>query len=818
MRAIRHVPVVLVALCAVACTALLGDFSVGAGASSGGLGEAGAEGGGEGGGGPVGLSPTEAKIGIFRAQTFTAATDVTWTVMEGAAGGTVDAKGQFVSGGTPGVYHVVAASKADPALTSTATVTVVPLGIFVLVGANGGPGNIDGAAARAHFSRPKSVVHLDPSGGGNNGDQWYIADTGNHTIRHYDGTTGKVRTVAGKAGESGTATGMPTVARFNGPEQLAIDSAQKRLYVLDNNGTCIRMVDLAMGDLVRTVAGTCGVPGNFDGGVGMPAQLSSVRSMAMSGDHKSALYVCDGGSSIRRIDVASGVAQTMLSTSGCALGVDYFSGGFSTKNVYFIDASSNTLKRFPESPLPVTPPQVVSVAGVPENSPNNLALSTGFAEANLYMGSPGKGVVYRYAIGTSNFDMTPFAGVVDDRRVINGDVMTARFNSPSWVEAVPEQSYLLVADEDGSAIRRIRTGGQHLVDTPVGAAAVVDRVDGPRDAARLTGPFSVATDDTGNVVYFGDFTLNGLVLNSTIRMYDRTAGTVSTVAGKPTRPFDSSTPPVDGPKDQARFGLPMDMTYANGKLYVLDNVAQAVREVTVATGAVRTIAGELGVAGSSDGIGAAAHFKLFDIAGSDASLVSGGIATDGTNLYISDTSNHSIRKVVIATGATTTLAGGVAGGANGTGAAAQFMFPLGLAYADGMLYIADLRDHTIRRMDVATTTVTNFMGFSGQFGDLDGDASMATLNFPARLISDGIGGLYVTELPLDQNQPAGIVRRIDLKARTIKVFAGTVGATGLAAGPLPSTVNCPVSFALTPSKDLVFADFCEATIAIIQPL
>jgi hypothetical protein len=816
MRAIRHVPVVLVALGTVACTALLGDFNVGGAGSSGGPGdEAGADGGGEG-GGAVSIMPTEAKVGVFRTQTFTAATDVTWTVMEGAAAGTVDAKGQFISGSTPGVYHVIAASKADPTLTSTATVTVVPLSISILVGANGGQGNIDGPAQRAHFSQPQSVVHLDQTSGGS--DQWYIADTGNHTIRHYDGKTGKVRTVAGKAGETGTATGMPTVARFNRPQQLAIDSGQKRLYVLDNQGTCIRMIDLAAGDMVRTIAGTCGVSGNSDGGSGMPAMLSSGRSMAMSGDRHTWLYVCDGNSSIRRIDVATGVAQTMLGTSGCSLGVDYFSGGFPTKNVYYIDASTNTLKRFAESPVPVLPASVVTLAAVTENSPPNLALATGFAENNLYATSPGKGVVDRYQIGTAAFDMAPFTGVVDDRRVVNGDLATARFGSPSFIEAVPEQGTLLVADENAQAIRRIRTGGANVVDTPVGAASVLDRIDGPRDAARLTGPFSVATDETGNVVYFGDFSFDGPVLNSTIRMYDRTAATVTTVAGKPTRPFDTATPPVDGPKDQARFGLPMDMTFLNGKLYVLDNVAQAVREVTVATGAVRTIAGELGVAGSSDGIGAAAHFKFFDMTGTDASLVSGGIATDGTNLYVSDTSNHSIRKVVIATGATTTIAGGVAGSANGTGAAAQFMFPFGLAYADGMLYIADLRDHTIRRMDVATNAVTGFMGFSGQFGDLDGDASMATLNFPARLISDGIGGLYVTELPFDQNQPAGLVRRIDLKSKTIKLFAGTAGATGLAAGPLPSTVNCPVSFALTPSKDLVFADFCEATIAIIQPL
>ncbi len=87
------------------------------------------------------------------------------------------------------------------------------------------------------------------------------------------------------------------------------------------------------------------------------------------------------------------------------------------------------------------------------------------------------------------------------------------------------------------------------------------------------------------------------------------------------------------------------------------------------TGAVTTFAGTALVSGSSDGTGAAATFKE-----------PMSVTTDGTNLYVADTYNDTIRKIVIATGAVTTLAGqvGVQGFADGTGTAASFDRPYGL--------------------------------------------------------------------------------------------------------------------------------------------
>ena len=72
-----------------------------------------------------------------------------------------------------------------------------------------------------------------------------------------------------------------------------------------------------------------------------------------------------------------------------------------------------------------------------------------------------------------------------------------------------------------------------------------------------------------------------------------------------------------------------------------------IRKVVIATGAVTTLAGTAGVTGAADGTGAAARFNG-----------PYGIASDGAgNLFVADTGNHTIRKIVIATGAVTTLAG-----------------------------------------------------------------------------------------------------------------------------------------------------------------
>jgi hypothetical protein len=125
-----------------------------------------------------------------------------------------------------------------------------------------------------------------------------------------------------------------------------------------------------------------------------------------------------------------------------------------------------------------------------------------------------------------------------------------------------------------------------------------------------------------------------------------------------------------------------------------------------------------------------------------------GITSDGAgNLYVADASNHTIRKVVIATGVVTTLAGtaGASGSADGSGAAARFSGPHGITSDDaGNLYVADTANNTIRKVVIATGVVTALAGASGRVGDLDGLGYLSAFNGPVGVAVVG-SWLYVTD-------------------------------------------------------------------------
>jgi sugar lactone lactonase YvrE len=122
---------------------------------------------------------------------------------------------------------------------------------------------------------------------------------------------------------------------------------------------------------------------------------------------------------------------------------------------------------------------------------------------------------------------------------------------------------------------------------------------------------------------------------------------------------------------------------------VADSYSQAIREIPVSDFIVTTIAGDTTRQGSKDGVGRKAQF--FAPAGIC-------LAPNG-NLYVSDTYNHEIREVTMA-GVVTTIAGSTtAGNVDGPGATARFNTPWGINVdAQGALYVADSRNHTIRKI------------------------------------------------------------------------------------------------------------------------
>jgi sugar lactone lactonase YvrE len=157
----------------------------------------------------------------------------------------------------------------------------------LLAGSPGVAGSADGPGSQALFSYPASLA-FDPAG------NLVVADSGNHTIRRIapDGT---VTTLAGTAGQPGSANGVGALARFNGPFGLAVD-ATGLIYIADTLNHTIRL--LATDGTVTTYAGAAGTPGQIDGTLAA-ARFNQPNGLALAAN--GTLYVADYGNSCLRV-------------------------------------------------------------------------------------------------------------------------------------------------------------------------------------------------------------------------------------------------------------------------------------------------------------------------------------------------------------------------------------------------------------------------------------------------------------------------------------------------------------------------------------
>ena len=154
------------------------------------------------------------------------------------------------------------------------------------------------------------------------------------------------------------------------------------------------------------------------------------------------------------------------------------------------------------------------------------------------------------------------------------------------------------------------------------------------------------------------------------------------------------------------------------------------------TAEVTTLAGGP-IPGFDDGVGASTRFN---------SPISVAVGPDG-RLYVADFSNNLIRRVDPTTAEVTTLAGGGSFGpgtfADGTGSSARFNGPAGVAVApDGIVYVADQNNHSIRRIDPVTAEVTTLAG-DGTSGFANGTGSAARFDHPTGL-AIGPDGTYMS--------------------------------------------------------------------------
>jgi len=232
---------------------------------------------------------------------------------------------------------------------------------------------------------------------------------------------------------------------------------------------------------------------------------------------------------------------------------------------------------------------------------------------------------------------------------------------------------------------------------------------------------------------------------------------------------------IDATGVAARFAHPLAV-YRNGTdLYVADSGYRgewcAIRKVDLATGRTTTYAGNPGDSGGGgevDGVGAAARF-----------MSPGGITGDGQNLYVADTYHNIIRKIVIATGAVTTIAGqypvqlnSQGDNVDGAGTEARFFQPRGIATDGTYLYVTQPYGRTIRRIDIATGDVITYAGTYTQSmpsGTIDGYRTSAVFVFPNGIAVAG-GCLFVCD--------KGCIRKIDLATGMVSTIAGDAAYQG----------------------------------------
>ena len=332
--------------------------------------------------------------------------------------------------------------------------------------------------------------------------------------------------------------------------------------------------------------------------------------------------------------------------------------------------------------------------------------------------------------------------------------------------------------------------------------------------AKFNRPMAVTSDGTN--LYVADY------LNNSIRQINIATGFDATIAGNVLGLAGS----LDGTGTAATFNAPRDITTDGTNLYVADTGNYTIRKIVISSGVVTTLAGSAGAAGSVDAdIGTDARFNIIN-----------GITTDGKRLYVTD-SNNTIRKITIDpgvagavySGPVTTVAGtpgltGTAGATDGTQGAARFNLPQHITTDGPNLYVTDFTSSTIRKIVIATGAVTTIAGKFEPGGpgilesdSTDGTGQTARFNQPNGITTDG-ANLYVTDSYYNT------VRKIVLPAPGA-VYSGPVttiagGASG-AAGGLTEGIGAVAKFNFpigitTDGKSLYIADNQNHRIRKIQ--
>ncbi|MHB8654477.1 MAG: NHL domain-containing protein [Terriglobia bacterium] len=660
-------------------------------------------------------------------------------------------------------------------------------GVLTVFAGNGTPGySGDGSLAVNAALRSPQAVALDSTR-----NYLYIADSQNNVVRKVDLNVSPptITTVAG-SGISGFSDGIAAQAQFARPFGLAVDGTGN-IYVADIDNNRVREVNTS--GMVTTVAGNGAAGFSGDGGSATVASLNQPMSVAL--DNSGNLYISDSGNHRVRM-VGTNFFITTVAGNGTS--------------------GSNT------SGVPATSVGLSGRLGV---------VAVGATPATFFIADADDGLVRKVDGATQNITTVAGNGCFGfslgsscSFNIANGDgtaAGTASLNGPIGV-ALDGSGNVFIADTGNNRIRVVNEQLSQItvasvtiqpgnIATVAGNGLTYSGDNSPAVIASLNSPQGVAVDGSGNT-FIADTDDN------LIRKVDL-AGTITTVAGNGCFGYAIGDPPkCDITSDptagdsvlavNASLAGPVNVaTDSSGNLYIADSSNQRIRVVnttampiTVAgvaipPGDIATVAGNgcpgFAMSGSpcgnnpSAGDGASATSASLNFPSSIA------VDRSSRNIYISDTKNNRVRAVNAQTGVIDTVS-------------ADLNSPAGIAFdSQGNLYIADQGNHRIQKVTASgsISTVAGTTGMQGFSGD-GGPATSALLRFPAAVVIDGTGNLYIADFGNQRVRvTAASTQMIGTEAGDgIRGFSGDTGPAYAARLANPS------GLALDGSNNLLIAD------------